>query len=218
MSQPRLAELFTVGNRRGANDLYQATTGWLVLLTWPLFLMTIIFGPEVLELFGRSYRSGADVMVVLGFSMLLATACGQVDVVLITIGRSSWSLANGLLTLGVNIGVDVVLIPRDGIMGAAIGWAIAIAVSNLVPLGQLAAAFKLHPFGRAAITACGLTTVAFGVIPLLTRVVLGTGPGSVVIAFALGSLVGAAGLWRFRRVLSLPDISIGRFIRFRSSR
>ena len=53
-------------------------------------------------------------MVILGLTMLLATACGQVDMVLITTGRSSWSLANGLPPVGVNVGLDLLLIPGTG--------------------------------------------------------------------------------------------------------
>ena len=89
-------------------------------------------------MFGHSYRAGHMVMIILGLTMLLATACGQVDMVLITTGRSSWSLANGLVALVVNVGLDLLLIPRYGITGAAIGWAVAIVVTNLTPLAQLA--------------------------------------------------------------------------------
>ena len=95
-AQPRFAELFAVDDRRGANVIYRATTAWLIVLTWPLYLLAVIYGPEVLSIFGHSYRAGHLVMIILGLTMLLATACGQVDMVLITTGRSSWSLANGL--------------------------------------------------------------------------------------------------------------------------
>ena len=90
-----------------ANRVYQATTAWLILLTWPLYLLAVVFGPGVLSVFGHSYRAGAAVMVILGLTMLLQTACGQVDMVLVTAGRSSWSLINGLLAVGVNVGLDV---------------------------------------------------------------------------------------------------------------
>ena len=60
---------------------------------------------------GHSYQAGAAVIVILGLTMLLATGCGQVDMVLVTTGRSSWSLVNGLLAVGVNVGLDVLLIP-----------------------------------------------------------------------------------------------------------
>ncbi len=205
-SQARFTELFTLGDRRGANDIYQVTTGWLVLLLWPVFLLSIAYGPVVLSVFGKSYSAGDIVMVILGFSMLLSTICGQVDMVLITSGRSSWSLANGLLTVGVNVGVDLVLIPKYGIEGAAIGWAVAIAVGNLMPLGQLAAVLGLHPFGRGVIIASALSALSFGAIPLALRTALGGGPVSLAAGVAVGCVVQAVGMWRFRRVMRLPAL------------
>src|SRR5262249_52154579 len=151
------------------------TTAWLVLLTWPLYLLAIVYGPEVLSVFGHSYKAGADVMLILGLTMLLAAACGQVDMVLITTGRSSWSLINGLLAVVVNVSRDLVLIPRYGITGAAIGWAVAIVVTNLMPMAQLAASIHLQPFGRGTLLAAALSTVAFCVVPFAIRAVIGGG-------------------------------------------
>jgi O-antigen/teichoic acid export membrane protein len=209
-AQPRFTELFALGDRRSANVIYQVTTAWLVLLTWPLYMLAIAFGPEVLSVFGHSYKAGADVMLILGLTMLLATACGQVDMVLITTGRSSWSLINGLLAVGVNVGLDLVLIPRYGITGAAIGWAIAIMVTNLMPMAQLAASIHLQPFGRGTLLACGLSTVSFCAIPFGVRAVLGGGFASLAVAVVAGSVLQAAGLWKFRGVLRLsamPGVS-----------
>ena len=209
-AQPRFTELFALGDRRSASVIYQVTTAWLVLLTWPLYLLAIVYGPVVLSVFGHSYKAGADVMLILGLTMLLATACGQVDMVLITTGRSSWSLINGLLAVGVNVGLDLVLIPRYGITGAAIGWAVAIIVTNLMPMAQLASSIHLQPFGRGTILAAGLSVVSFGAIPLALRAVLGDGLIGLATGVAAGCLVQAIGLWRLSDVLQLsamPGIS-----------
>ena len=209
-AQPRFTELFALGDRRSASIIYQVTTAWLVLLTWPLYLLAIVYGPVVLSVFGHSYKAGADVMLILGLTMLLATACGQVDMVLITTGRSSWSLINGLLAVGVNVGLDLVLIPRYGITGAAIGWAVAIIVTNLMPMAQLASSIRLQPFGRGTILAAGLSVVSFGAIPLALRSVLGDGLIGLAAGVAAGCLVQAIGLWRLSDVLQLsamPGIS-----------
>jgi O-antigen/teichoic acid export membrane protein len=205
-AQPRFAELFAVDDRRGANVVYRATTAWLVMLTWPLYLLAVIYGPEILSIFGHSYRAGDMVMVILGLTMLVATACGQVDMVLITTGRSSWSLANGLTAVFVNVGLDLLLIPRYGITGAAVGWAVAIIITNLVPLAQLAVSKRLNPFGRGTLIAIGLSVVSFAVIPLAARAAFG--PGAVVSLSAVGAgcLVQAAGLWRFRDSLRLQAL------------
>jgi O-antigen/teichoic acid export membrane protein len=205
-SQTRFTELFTIGDRRGANTVYRITTVWLVVMLWPLYLLAIVFGPTALEIFGHSYRAGDAVVVILSFAALLSVMCGQVDMVLITSGRSSWSLMNGLLTVGVNVGVDLVLIPKYGIMGAAIGWAIAIVVGNVVPLIQLGLVLRLHPFGAATILSCVVSGVAFGVIPLVTRLVLGGGTIGLGAAALVGLVLYAIGLWWFRDVLQLSTM------------
>lgn len=212
-AQPWFTELFTLGDRRGTNTIYQATTAWLILLNWPLYLLAIVFGPEVLAVFGPSYRVGAAVMVILGFSMILGTACGQVDMVLITSGRSSWSLVNGLVAVSVNVGVDLLLIPKYGIIGAAIGWAAAMTTSNLLPLAQLGAIYRLHPFGPGTLIAAPLTALSFGLVPLAARAVLGGGAASLAAGVAAGCALQAAGLWRFRGPLELrtmPGLAVFR--------
>jgi O-antigen/teichoic acid export membrane protein len=206
-AQPRFTEMFTRGDHQAANRVYQATTAWLVVLTWPLYLLAVAFGPQVIAVFGRSYSAGAAVMVILGLTMLLATACGQVDMVLVTTGRSSWSLLNGLLAVGVNVGLDLILIPRYGIVGAAAGWSAAIVLTNLLPLAQIAVVEGLHPFGRGTAIAVVLSACSFGLLPLGARALAGHATGHATVAslaaIACGGVVMAAGLWRFRAELNL---------------
>jgi O-antigen/teichoic acid export membrane protein len=197
-AQPRFTEMFAQGDRQGANRVYQATTAWLILLTWPLYLLAVSFGPQIITVFGHSYRAGATVMVILGLTMLLATGCGQVDMVLVTTGRSSWSLINGLLAVVVNVGLDVALIPRYGITGAAIGWSAAIIITNLMPLAQVAATKRLHPFGRGTFVSAALCAFSFGVLPLAARHLIGPGAVPSLAAIGCGCVVMAAGIWHFR--------------------
>jgi O-antigen/teichoic acid export membrane protein len=205
-SQPRFTEMFARGDLRGANRIYQATTAWLVLLTWPVYLLAVVFGPQILTVFGHSYRAGAAVMVILGLAMLVLTGCGQVDMVLVTTGRSSWSLVNGLLAVVINVGLDVVLIPRYGISGAAIGWAAAIAVANLMPLAQIAVTERLQPFGRGTLIAVALSSLSFGALPLAARSLVGRGAFPSVAAIFCGCAVMAAGMWRYRADLNLAAL------------
>ena len=208
-AQPRFTEMFAQGDHRGANRIYQVTTAWLILLTWPLYLLAVSFGPQVLTVFGRSYSGGAAVMVILGLTMLLATGCGQVDMVLVTTGRSSWSLINGLLAVVVNVGLDVLLIPRYGITGAAIGWSAAIILTNLMPLAQLAATRRLHPFGSGTFITAGLSVLSFGVLPWAVRGLAGHGVLPSLAAIASGCAVMAGGMWRFRADLDLAAMPGG---------
>jgi len=103
-----------------------------------------------------------------------------------------------------------VLIPRYGITGAAIGWAVAIVVTNLMPMAQLASSIHLQPFGHGTVLAAVLSTVSFCAIPLAIRSVIGGGFVGLAAGVAAGSVVMVIGLWRFSGALQLsamPGVS-----------
>ncbi|MCA2215679.1 MATE family efflux transporter [Jidongwangia harbinensis] len=201
--QPRLAEALAVGDRRAANHLYQTATGWLVLVTWPLLLLVVLFAPVYLSLFGAGYVTGVPVVVVLAAAMLFATGCGMVDMVLAMAGRTSWNLVNVLVALAVAVTLDVVLIPRHGALGAATGLAGALVVNNLLPLIQVGRAARLHPFGAGTLTAALLSVCCFGVLPRAVTAVAGTSAAALSVALGLATLTFCAGAWLCRGPLAL---------------
>ena len=192
--QPRLAEALATGDRARANHLYQTATGWLVLVTWPINLLVIQLAPLYLRLFGAGYTAGRTVVVILAAAMLVATGCGMVDMVLAMAGRTSWNLVNVLIALGVTIGLDVLLIPRFGALGAAVGLACAMVANNVLPLIQVGRAVGLHPFGRGTRAGALLSLACFGALPLLAGPVAG-------LALAVPAFV--AGVWLLRGPLAL---------------
>jgi O-antigen/teichoic acid export membrane protein len=113
---------------------------------------------------------------------------------------------NILLALAVNVGVDLVLIPRIGILGAAIGWAAAIVFNNVVPLVQIGIILRLHPFGVATLTAGALAALCFGVLPYAVRVTAGDGAVPLIASALCGGVLYLAGCWRFRRQLQLTSL------------
>ena len=201
--QPRLAEALAVGDRDTANHLYRTATGWLILVTWPVNFLVILFAPLYLGLFGAGYRDGTGVVVVLACAMLVATGCGMVDMVLAMAGRTSLNLVNVLVALGVTVGLDLLLIPRYGALGAAIGLACAMVANNVLPLIQVGRAAGLHPFGRGTLAAAGLSVACFGALPRLVTALTGPGPTGLSLAVALAVPAFGAGAWLLRGPLGL---------------
>lgn len=209
--QPRLAEALATGDRATANHLYQTATGWLVLVTWPISLLVIVFAPLYLRLFGDHYAAtGAPVVAVLAGAMLVATGCGMVDMVLAMAGRTSWNLANVLVALTVTIGLDLLLIPRLGALGAAVGLACAVVANNLLPLIQVGRSAGLHPFGRGTRAAALLSVGCFGVLPHLVTAQAGTGAAGLTLALLIAVPAFAAGAWLLRKNLALDAFRPGR--------
>ncbi len=204
--QPRLAALMAVDDRAGAGRLYQVGTAWLILLTWPLYMLCLAFPSEVVGVFGDGYEQGASVVVVLALAMLVATACGMVDEMLNMAGKTVWSLANSVSALATMVVMDLLLIPPYGILGAAIGWAAAIIVKNIVPLVQLRAAFGLHPYGPETRRAMLLCAASLGVVPPLLAW-LEVGLAWRVTAVLVCSAGLAAAVVRSRAVLALDSFA-----------
>ncbi|HEU4349190.1 MAG TPA: oligosaccharide flippase family protein [Actinoplanes sp.] len=201
--QPRLAEALSTGDRASANHLYQTATGWLVLVTWPVNLLVIQFAPIYLGLFGDAYRSGVPVVVVLASAMLVATGCGMVDMVLAMAGRTSWNLINVLIALVVTIGLDLLLIPAYGALGAALGLAGAMVVNNVLPLVQVGRVARLHPFGPGTCAAALLSAGCFGVLPWGVTALTGTGAAGLSLALAVAVPAFGFGVWLLRDRLAL---------------
>jgi O-antigen/teichoic acid export membrane protein len=208
--QPRLSAALARRDLDEAGLLYRTTTGWLVLTTWPLYLLVGAFPAGLLSIFGHRYAGATDVVVVLCGAMLVATASGQVDTVLMMAGKSTWNLAKAVLALVVQVGVDLVLIPQIGILGAAIGWAVSILVANLVPLAQLLVATGLHPVGRSSVTAVVLCTVTVLPPAVLARLIGGDRLVPALIASVVAGLLWLGAMGRFRRVLVLDAFVGGR--------
>jgi O-antigen/teichoic acid export membrane protein len=145
--QPRLVRAMAEGDLPLARRLYQAATMWLVVLTWPVWLGYAALAPWLLGVFGEHYSDGATVAAVLAVTMMAATACGMVDVVLIAAGHTTSSMVNIIGAIAVTVALDVALVPAHGALGAALGWSGGVLVKNLLPLLQLARLYDLRPFG-----------------------------------------------------------------------
>ncbi|NBE93658.1 polysaccharide biosynthesis protein [Nonomuraea sp. KC401] len=151
--QDRLVRALAEGEWARAGELYQAATIWLVVMTWPVWLGYAALAPWLLHLFGPSYAQAGPVALVLAGTMMVATACGMVDVVLTAAGHTGASLRNLLAAIACTVALDLALIPAHGALGAVIGWSGGVLVKNLLPLWQLHRRYGLHPFGRHTLAA-----------------------------------------------------------------
>jgi O-antigen/teichoic acid export membrane protein len=175
----------------------------VVAINAPLYLAVCTCAPLLIRVFGHHYASGTTTMVVVSAAGLVGVACGLVDYVLITAGRATWNLGNSALALVLNVVIDVVFIPHIGIIAAAIGWALAIAVNNVLPLWQIRSSLGFSPVSAIWARVLVAAGIGFGLLPGLTvwlshRSILAT-----VVALAIGSIAYLGALWLWRDALGL---------------
>lgn len=204
--QPLLGESLGREDRTDARHLYRVTTGWLVAVTWPWYISLMIWAPLLLGIFGDEYETGRHALLVLSAAMLFATSCGMVDMVLNMGGKSFWNLANVVIAFSVNIVIDLILIPRIGLLGAAIGWGSAIVLANLLPLIQVRHFLRMTPYGRGMLYAGASAAVSFGVIPAVVGIGTSWAYAPLAWSFVGGLTLYIALLGFFRHHVALPAL------------
>jgi O-antigen/teichoic acid export membrane protein len=201
--QPYLSRMLARDDRVAAESIFQTSTSWLMALAWPAYLVSAAVAPLMLSVFGAGYGAGETTLVILSLTMLVATACGPTDIVLLMAGRSGLSLLNNFAALVVDIGLNLVLIPRYGITGAAISWACALVVRNVLPLSQVRATLHMTPWSGGALWVAGSAAFCFGALPLLLRSTAGLGLVEALPGLAVCTITYAALLWAGRRRIAL---------------
>lgn len=204
---PQVSGYLARDEPRRAATLYQDATRWLMLATWPVYIIFAIFPAVVLGIFGSRYIPGAAALAVLSLAMLVNLGTGNVTVVLLMGGKSSWGAINTGAALTVNIGLNLLLIPHLGILGAAIAWGASIVVDNVAALIELRWVLGLAPVGPGYGLTAALTVSCFGVVGIVARAALGETLLALVVTLAIGAVAFAGALYRARAPLQLAGMA-----------
>lgn len=208
--QPRFTAILVHEDKATLREVYQVATAWNVLLTWPVYLVIGCAPAAYLGVFGDEYAgaSGAvAVVVVMMLAMLFAVASGPVDTLLLMAGRSGRSLVNASVALAVDIGLCLLLLPRVGIVGAALAWAAAVVTRCSLAYLQVRSELRVVPTGRPFSVAVAVSVGAVG-LPMLLASVLGLrDPVTWVVFGALLGLLQLGLLWALRDVLRLDVLA-----------
>jgi len=157
---PRIADLHHRGRNDTLRHTYQVATGWIVRLSLPAFVAIMAVPRDLLGLFGQGFRVGAAVTMILAAGKLIDAATGPCGMMLNMTGRPSWNMADNIAVLVSNVVLNLLLIPRYGIVGSAVAWAVSLGLVNLARVAQVWKGLRMLPFGLGegkAVIAAGIT-------------------------------------------------------------
>jgi O-antigen/teichoic acid export membrane protein len=180
---PRIADLY----RRGQHELLKRTfgliTSWVVRLSLPGFVVLLVFPRELLAIFGHAFEAGVVVTQIMTIAWLFNAAGGPCGYMLTMSGRPIVQMANYVAALVLNVGLNVVLIPRLGVSGAAIAWASTIVLLTIARMIQVWVLLKVVPFSLGLVKGLAAGVIAGGVA-LAIRELMGGGFASLVVGGA----------------------------------
>ena len=202
--QPKFTALLAKEETESLKDVYQISAAWSMALAWPMYVVVGSAPLAYLAIFGQEYADqGVDVVILMSVAMLFAVATGPADTLLLMSGRSALSLANSLTALALDIGLCLLLIPKMGITGAALAWAVAVSIRCILAVVQTRFTMRIVSFGPAAIAAAAANLVCFAVPLLLLGRVTDIGPLTLLLALLVCVPAYALALWLARNRLML---------------
>ena len=143
---PMISDLYNQKEALLLSNLFVTVTKWIFSLSLPLFLITIFLSKPILSIFGNEFVAGSVALIILSFGQLVNSATGPVGLLIVMSGRPLLELFTNVAVFVLNICLNYFLIPKYGVLGAAVATTISISVVNLIRLGMVLLIMKIHPY------------------------------------------------------------------------
>ena len=202
---PRVSGLLAVGKRAEASALVQVVGGWQVAVMWPIYLITLLFPTPLLMVFGPEVVQARGALIALSIAMLLSTPTGPAGAVILMAGRSRQAMVVTLVVLVVNIGGNLVFVPRYGLTAAGVVWGASIVVAAIMHTYQTNWTMRLRTIGRPAVLGVALAGLTIGAVGIAARLSIGDDLGGLLTTCSIGGVLYGAGLWIFRSPMHLDS-------------
>jgi O-antigen/teichoic acid export membrane protein len=129
---PLAARMFARDDQPGINDLYWQSATWIAVISFPIFVMTFSLAwPLTILLFGVRYEKSAIILVLLALGHYFNAALGFNGMTLRVLGKVRYTFIVSFLTLVIGLGLNLLLIPSYGAVGAAIGTCGTLIAQNI---------------------------------------------------------------------------------------
>ena len=144
---PVISELYSLRNYEDIRRTYSMVTKWIFSIVFPGFLLIILFAKPIMWiLFGSEYVSGAMALCILAFGYLIASAVGPTSSILAAFGKTKVIMRCYFVGAGINLFLNIYLIPIYGVNGAAIATASSFAFMNIFTFLFVYKIGRMQPF------------------------------------------------------------------------
>ncbi len=200
---PAATRLFANNDREGLRHLYWSTATWVAVLTFPVFVATFAFAqPLTIALYGDRYADAALILAIVSAGNYFQAMWGFNGVTLKALNKARHVVICNVATAVITVILALILIPRYGVLGAAITDAAAAVVLSILRQAALKLAIGIEILDIKFL-ATYLIIVA-GATPLL--IVRSVVTAHLVVGATLGLMSMAAVLFATRKALHVQEI------------
>jgi O-antigen/teichoic acid export membrane protein len=203
---PRFSALLGAGRTHDVQELYSVTAGWILLFGAPIYITLAVFASQVLSWLGPGFETGATSLVILAVGSLVVLSAGNIQSLLLMSGRSGLGALNKAIVVAFNVAGNVVLVPRIGIEGAAVTWALSMVLDTLLAAYQVRRTTSVTLSFRFISRVAWASTLCVATPQLATRAVIGHSGWAILVAVLLSGGCLLTYMWLAREGLRLEEL------------
>ncbi|MBS1262294.1 MAG: hypothetical protein MAG453_01637 [Calditrichaeota bacterium] len=147
---PVVSSLYEERNHARLQNLITRATRVMLLLAAPAAVVLIAFATPFLSLFGPEFVAGREPLIIIAAAEVIVIGFGSVSTLLLMTGHERAAAFGAGFSALLNIALNLLLIPRFGMVGAA--WALAVgqtvAVATMSAIVRRRLGINSTPFGR----------------------------------------------------------------------
>lgn len=171
----KIAQAWSVNNIEEIRKIYYMSSRYMSLIGGLLLVGVTLNISDLLLLLPEEYHSGATITYIMSISAFINMATGVNYSILFNSSKYIYGVTFIALLLVMTVIGNIVLIPKYGIEGAALGTAIAGIIYNALKYLYIWKVFKMQPFDSAFLKILTIILIAFIgglLIPSLDHAVL----------------------------------------------
>ena len=127
---PKIAEIYSTNDFEKLNKLINDSARIIFVISIPVLIILFVFSDFMLGLFGENYVLAREALLLLLGGQFFSSLCGPGAVYLNMTGKQKRLNTILILGLGINVILNLVLIPAYGIEGAAVATLISMIFWN----------------------------------------------------------------------------------------
>lgn len=189
---PVVARQIAAGEMRQAEESYGYLARWMLAVLLPSMAVIALSGGVIMTVFGEAFRRGGPWTAIIGVACAL-NAFALLGETILMVERPGLNLLNSAIALGAVVGVQLVLIPAFGPLGAALGMIVPYAIQNVLRGVEISWLFPWSWPWRALIKPWAAALAALP-LALLVRLTAAGTPGELISAIVY--LAGYFVAWR----------------------
>jgi len=167
---PMSAALDHQGEIKRLGELFRVGTKWALYVSLPPFLVMCFAPREVMAvIFGKPYEMGWLVLVILGAGQFVNAGTGPVTNLMNMAGLQNPLFRASAVMLGLSAALNVILIPRLGMTGAAISTAVSVSGMFAWAIYVTKQKLGIVPYDRRYLKGLAATAVTVAALLLLRQ-------------------------------------------------